>query len=172
MRPLQELVIATRNGGKLLEIRTFLAGLPLRVIGMDEAEADPAGSGAGAVKGARANAGARGGTSAGAPDGILRRCRLPEVEETGATYAENALLKARSAARATGLPALADDSGLEVDALGGAPGIHSARFAGPEATDADNNRLLLARLAASQRPGAAPASSARRRSSVPTVASS
>jgi len=70
----------------------------------------------------------------------------PEVEETGTTYAENARLKAVSALLATGLPALADDSGLEVDALGGAPGVHSARFAGPRATDADNNRLLLRRL--------------------------
>jgi XTP/dITP diphosphohydrolase len=55
---------------------------------------------------------------------------LPEPEETGATFRENALIKARAAARAAGLPALADDSGLAVDALGGAPGIHSARWAG------------------------------------------
>jgi len=71
---------------------------------------------------------------------------LPAVAETGATYAENALLKARAAAAATGLAALADDSGLEVDALGGAPGVRSARFAGPDAGDEANNRLLLARL--------------------------
>ncbi len=57
---------------------------------------------------------------------------LPEPEETGATFAENALIKARAAARASGLPALADDSGLCVDALDGAPGIHSARWGGPE----------------------------------------
>jgi XTP/dITP diphosphohydrolase len=57
---------------------------------------------------------------------------LPEPEETGATFAENALLKARAAALATGLPALADDSGIVVRGLGGAPGIHSARWAGPE----------------------------------------
>jgi XTP/dITP diphosphohydrolase len=55
---------------------------------------------------------------------------LPEPEETGATFRENALIKARAAARAAGLPALADDSGLAVDALGGEPGIHSARWAG------------------------------------------
>ncbi len=72
---------------------------------------------------------------------------LPAVPETGETYAENALLKARAAVAATGLAALADDSGLEVDALGGAPGVRSARFAGPEADDEANNRLLLARLA-------------------------
>jgi XTP/dITP diphosphohydrolase len=71
---------------------------------------------------------------------------LPAVEETGETYAENALAKARAAAGASGMAALADDSGLEVDALGGAPGVRSARFAGPVADDAANNRLLLARL--------------------------
>lgn len=73
---------------------------------------------------------------------------VPEVEETGQTFAANALLKAAAAFRVTGLPCLADDSGLVVDALGGAPGVHSARFAGPDATDDDNNRLLLERLAA------------------------
>lgn len=72
---------------------------------------------------------------------------LGSVEETGSTFEANALLKARHAARATGLPALADDSGLEVDALGGAPGVHSARYAGPGADDAANNRKLLAELA-------------------------
>ncbi|MDZ7750699.1 MAG: RdgB/HAM1 family non-canonical purine NTP pyrophosphatase [Gammaproteobacteria bacterium] len=70
-----------------------------------------------------------------------------EVEETGGTFVENAILKARHAARITGLPALADDSGIEVDALRGAPGIRSARFAGDSATDAENVELLLARLA-------------------------
>ena len=57
---------------------------------------------------------------------------LPEPEETGATFAENAAIKAHAAAKASGLPAFADDSGLVVDALGGAPGIHSARWAGPD----------------------------------------
>lgn len=66
--------------------------------------------------------------------------------ETGLTFVENALLKARHAARQTGRPALADDSGLEVDALSGAPGIHSARFAGEQGNDSANNALLLERL--------------------------
>lgn len=66
--------------------------------------------------------------------------------ETATTFVENALLKAHQLARATGLPTLADDSGLIVDALGGAPGVRSARFAGDAADDAANNRLLLERL--------------------------
>jgi XTP/dITP diphosphohydrolase len=66
--------------------------------------------------------------------------------ESGATLEENAMLKAEAALRWTRLPALADDTGLEVDALGGAPGVHAARFAGPDASYADNVRLLLARL--------------------------
>jgi len=68
--------------------------------------------------------------------------------ETGLSFVENALLKARHAAGASGLPAIGDDSGLEVDALRGAPGIHSARYAGPMASDADNNLKLLDELAA------------------------
>ncbi|HEY8552182.1 MAG TPA: XTP/dITP diphosphatase [Thermaerobacter sp.] len=67
-------------------------------------------------------------------------------EETGATFLENARLKAVAVARQTSLPALADDSGLCVDALGGRPGVHSARYAGPDATDAANNARLLAEL--------------------------
>lgn len=66
--------------------------------------------------------------------------------ETGATFLENALLKARHAARITGLPALADDSGIEVDALGGRPGVHSARYAGESASDLDNLIKLLEEL--------------------------
>lgn len=72
---------------------------------------------------------------------------VPEVEESGLSFVENAILKARNACRHTSLPAIADDSGLEVDALDGEPGIYSARFAGEHATDADNNKLLLAELA-------------------------
>jgi XTP/dITP diphosphohydrolase len=68
--------------------------------------------------------------------------------ETGLSFVENALLKARHAAGASGLPAIGDDSGLEVDALRGAPGIHSARYATPMASDADNNLKLLDELAA------------------------
>jgi XTP/dITP diphosphohydrolase len=71
---------------------------------------------------------------------------ITPVEETGDTFEANALLKARHAALAAGLPALADDSGIEVDALGGRPGVWSARYAGPAATDAENNALLLREL--------------------------
>lgn len=69
-----------------------------------------------------------------------------DAEETGLSFVENAILKARHAAKATGLPALADDSGLEVDALAGAPGIYSARFSADGATDQTNNALLLDKL--------------------------
>jgi XTP/dITP diphosphohydrolase len=72
---------------------------------------------------------------------------VPDVEETGDTLLENARLKARALAEATGHPAIADDTGLEVDALGGAPGVYSARYAGEEATYADNVAKLLRELA-------------------------
>ncbi|MCB1886418.1 MAG: RdgB/HAM1 family non-canonical purine NTP pyrophosphatase [Rhodocyclaceae bacterium] len=78
------------------------------------------------------------------PQGALGVC---EAEEPHATFVENALAKARHAAQATGLPALADDSGLCVQALGGLPGVQSARFAGEPKSDARNNELLLSRLA-------------------------
>lgn len=107
---MRRLVLATRNTGKVREMRRFLADLAVDVVGLD---AFPA---------------------------------LPPVEEDGLTFAENALKKAREVAAATGLPALADDSGLEVDALGGRPGVFSARFAGPGATDEANNARLLAEM--------------------------
>lgn len=71
---------------------------------------------------------------------------VESVEETGLTFIENAILKARHAAKVTGLPALADDSGLAVDALGGAPGIYSARYAGEDASDQQNLDKLLEAL--------------------------
>jgi XTP/dITP diphosphohydrolase len=76
----------------------------------------------------------------------LRDPSLPDVDETGATLEENARIKAQAICDATARPAIADDTGLEVDALGGAPGVHSARFAGEGATYADNVDLLLRRL--------------------------
>jgi XTP/dITP diphosphohydrolase len=72
--------------------------------------------------------------------------QVPEAPEDAPTFLENALVKARNAARFTGLPVIADDSGLVVPALGGAPGIFSARYAGPAADDAANNRKLLAEM--------------------------
>jgi XTP/dITP diphosphohydrolase len=103
------LVFATRNPGKLVELRQLLPGVD--VLGVDEAAAR------------------------------LGR-DIPEVDEDADTLAGNAAKKAREVSRATGFPALADDSGLEVDALGGAPGVWSARYAG-SAGDAANNAKLL-----------------------------
>lgn len=71
---------------------------------------------------------------------------LPEVEETGTTFEENARLKARAALRHTRQASLGEDSGIEVDALGGAPGVYSNRFAGPNTTEEDRNRVLMERL--------------------------
>lgn len=71
---------------------------------------------------------------------------VPEAEETGLSFVENAIIKARNAAHHTGLPAIADDSGIEVDALQGKPGIYSARFAGANASDQDNLEHLLSSL--------------------------
>jgi XTP/dITP diphosphohydrolase len=108
------LVFATRNPGKLVELRQLLPGVA--VLDIDEAAAH------------------------------LGRA-IPEVDEDADSFAGNAAKKAREVSRATGLPALADDSGLEVDALAGAPGVWSARYAGPGAGDAANNAKLLAALA-------------------------
>jgi XTP/dITP diphosphohydrolase len=115
------LLLATANPGKLRELRAILAGLPVDLVGLEEV---PPG---------------------GAPD--PGRGRPPEVAETGATFLENALLKARAYAAWSGLAAVADDSGLEVDALGGAPGVRSARYAGEGAGDQANLDKLLAELA-------------------------
>ncbi|MFT2016907.1 RdgB/HAM1 family non-canonical purine NTP pyrophosphatase [Streptomyces sp. 796.1] len=106
------LILATRNAGKLVELKTILseAELPYDLVGAD---AYP---------------------------------HLPDVQETGTTFAANALLKAHALARATGLPAIADDSGISVDVLSGAPGIFSARWAGRHGDDEANWRLLLAQL--------------------------
>lgn len=105
------MVIASRNQGKIREIRALLADLPVEILSLDDFE------------------------------------QIPELKEEGSTFQENAASKARAVTQYTGLPALADDSGLEVDYLGGAPGIYSARFAGIGATDDDNNRKLLKLLA-------------------------
>lgn len=71
---------------------------------------------------------------------------VPEVPETGTTFVENAIIKARHAARCSGLPAISDDSGIEVDALNHRPGVYSARYAGENASDEDNNQLMLKEL--------------------------
>lgn len=102
------LVVASRNKGKLDELRALLAGLDLEVVSMDDA---------------------------------LRRELV--VIEDGETFEENAIKKARAVSAATMMLTMADDSGLEVDALSGAPGVRSARYAGDRATDADNNKALL-----------------------------
>ncbi|GAA3489259.1 RdgB/HAM1 family non-canonical purine NTP pyrophosphatase [Streptomyces cremeus] len=107
------LILATRNAGKITELRTILADAQL---GYDLVGTDAY------------------------PD-------IPDVKETGVTFAENALLKAHAMARATGLPAVADDSGLAVDVLHGAPGIFSARWSGTHGDDRANLDLLLAQLA-------------------------
>ena len=107
-----KVVVATKNRGKLTELRALLSGARvggrlLELVGVDQA-------------------------------GVL----LPDVEETGSTYIANALLKARAIAAKTGLATLADDSGLEVDVLDGAPGVHSARYAGDAGPSANTHKLL------------------------------
>ena len=113
--PAPRLVLATRNAGKLYELRDLLRG---RIDGLDVdtqvIDAETAG--------------------------------VPDVPETGVTFEENSLLKARAVAEASGLPAIAADSGLAVDVLGGAPGIFSARWSGVHGNDQANLDLLLAQL--------------------------
>jgi XTP/dITP diphosphohydrolase len=112
-----EVALATRNPGKITEILRICSDWPVR-------------------------------WRLGRMDGSSDADRSwPDVEETGQTYLENAELKARAVAQALGIPAIADDSGIEVDGLGGAPGPHSARFAGSGATDRQNLDLLIERLA-------------------------
>ena len=104
-----DLVLATRNQGKVEEMQPMLAGIGFNLINQTDTD-------------------------------------IPSAVEDGATFVENALIKARSVAKATGLPCIADDSGLVVRALDGAPGIYSARYAGEGASDADNNHHLLEAL--------------------------
>jgi XTP/dITP diphosphohydrolase len=122
MAPRMKLLVATTNQGKLRELRAAFDGLVWRAseggVGVPLELISPSDAG-----------------------------ELPVVEEDRPTFAANAMKKAVTIATATGFAVLADDSGLEVDALGGAPGVHSARYAGVGASDADNNRKLLAALA-------------------------
>jgi XTP/dITP diphosphohydrolase len=105
------LVVATSNRGKLEELRSLLAGLPLDVLSLADVMKTPI-----------------------------------TIVEDGKTFADNAIKKARIVAEATMMLSLADDSGLEVDALHGAPGVRSARFAHERATDAENNAALLSAI--------------------------
>lgn len=108
---ISEMVVATRNRGKLQEIRALLDGVVERVLCLDDFPG------------------------------------IPTVVEDGATFAENAVKKAREVVLAVGKPVMADDSGLVVEALGGRPGVFSARFAGERATDGENNEKLLQEMA-------------------------
>lgn len=107
--PLQKIVLASNNAGKVREFNALFAPLGITLI----------------------------------PQGELN---VPEIDEPYGTFIENALHKARHASRVTGLPALADDSGICVEALDGAPGVYSARFAGEPKSDAANNALLVEKL--------------------------
>jgi XTP/dITP diphosphohydrolase len=107
---LKTIVIASKNNGKIGEIKEMLSDLPIEMLSLNH------------------------------------HPNAPDVEENGCTFLENALIKARAIADFTGMPVLADDSGLEVDHLGGGPGIFSARYAGADATDGENNQKLLLAL--------------------------
>ena len=113
-RPRLELLVATRNSGKVQEIKLALQDLPLRLRFLDEFP------------------------------------ELSAVDESGKSYEENAIIKARSYSKETGLCALADDSGLEVAALAGGPGVWSKRYAGSGASDEERIGLLLSELSRSQ----------------------
>jgi XTP/dITP diphosphohydrolase len=114
-------VLATRNAGKIAELRRILAGYDIELVGIDEVS------------------------------------DVGEIAETGATFAENAMIKAREVSRLSGLIAIADDSGLTVDALNGMPGVLSARWSGRHGDDHANLELVLAQLSdvPEQRRGAA-----------------
>ena len=104
---MKQIIMATRNLGKIKELNCLLADLDVEVLSLTDYPT------------------------------------IGPIEETGKTMGENAALKAKTAAKAAGLAAIADDSGLEVDALKGAPGVYSARYAGAEGNDAANNAKLL-----------------------------
>ena len=116
MTSLPQLLLATRNRGKLRELADLLGDIPFELVSLDDV-------------------------------GIA-----VDVEETGATFEENAILKAETYRDLSGMLTLADDSGLEVDALDGQPGVRSARYAGPDASDSDRIRLILSNLASSVTP--------------------
>ena len=107
---MRKLIVATKNKGKLAEVKEILAGLDFEILSMDQA-------------------------------GVSE-----DIEETGATFEENSLIKAIAVAKATGEISVADDSGLVVDCLNGAPGIYSARFGGKDLSDKEKNQKLLAML--------------------------
>lgn len=107
---MKQIVLATKNKGKIKEFRELFKLMGIEVLSADEVS------------------------------------HVPEVEEDGETFVENAIKKAETISQTLGMPALADDSGLEVDALQGQPGVLSARFAGFQATDEENNRKLIRML--------------------------
>lgn len=120
MKEIQEIILATKNAGKVAEIKAALSELPYKVLSLADLG------------------------------------DFPEAPEDGQTFAENACFKAKFYAQMTGKLCLADDSGLEVDYLKGAPGVYSARYAGEDASDEENNRKLLQQLdgvASKQRTG-------------------
>ena len=117
------LLVASTNPHKVEEFRALLADVPFELVGLGDVEREVCRVGS----------------------------TIPEVEETGTTFAENATLKALAYAHATGMLTLADDSGLEIDALGGEPGIYSARWAGPDVSYPERFRIILARMAGAPR---------------------
>lgn len=106
----KKILVATKNRGKMVEIRSILGSDDFELIPSDQIRS------------------------------------YPDIPETGTTFEENAIIKARESFKLTGIPALADDSGLTVDCLGGRPGVYSARYAGEDSDDSDNNRKLLYEL--------------------------